>query len=86
MTTANTLPASVGAQKSTAAINVQGSFGSSNLIEPSGPPTFNTGERIVSGSALKPELSPRPALPAANTISNGCDPVTPGSASRTAAS
>ncbi len=44
------------------------------------------GERTVSGSPLSPELSPPAPLPAGNTNNNGCDPVTPGSASRTAAS
>jgi hypothetical protein len=40
----------------------------------------------LSGNPLKPSLLPKPAFPAENTSSNGCEPVTPGNASRTAAS
>ena len=44
------------------------------------------GDRMVSATPPKPSLSPPPELPAENTNSTGCEPVTVGNASRTAAS
>jgi hypothetical protein len=44
------------------------------------------GDKMLSGNPPCPSKSPKPSLPAANTNSSGCDPVTSGSASRTAAS
>src|SRR5690349_19383848 len=44
------------------------------------------GDWILSGVPPVPSSAPWPALPAAKTHSNGCEPDTVGSASRTAAS
>ncbi len=51
-TTLNVYRPSNGSQKTTAGIYVDGTVGSSNLIEPSGPSTFNSGERSVAGSGF----------------------------------
>ncbi len=49
-TTLNVYRPSNGAQKTTAGLIVDGTVGSSNLIEPTGPATFNTGERTIAGT------------------------------------